>query len=105
MPPFGDYLIHIAPAAARVRGKQTMTKNTPTLLAFSMAMTIRWYIAVHIAQQRRSRASLEATGCCHWASIIYNNIKVKYHYRFIVVFFIVNKVKMGEKQKDGPYKQ
>jgi hypothetical protein len=34
-----------------------------------MAMRIRWYGAKRIAQYGRSRATLDATGCCHQASI------------------------------------
>jgi hypothetical protein len=40
-----------------------------TLLAISMAMQIRWYGAKCIAQYGRSRATLDATGRRHWASI------------------------------------
>jgi hypothetical protein len=39
-----------------------------------MAMVMRRYITARIAQWRRSRASLEATGCCHQASIMSDNI-------------------------------
>jgi hypothetical protein len=53
--------------------KQQST-NTPTKLSVSMAMAMRRYITTHIAQWRRSRASLEVTGRCHWASIMPNNI-------------------------------
>ena len=53
-------------------------KNTPSLLAVSMAIAMRWYNTTHIAQWRRSRASLEATGCHHWPSICSNNIKGTY---------------------------
>ncbi len=49
--------------------KQQST-NTPKKVAVLMAMAMRWYVTVRIAQWRRSRASLETTGCCHWASII-----------------------------------
>jgi len=44
-------------------------KNAPTSLAISMAMRIRWYGAERIAQYGRSRATLDATGCRHRASI------------------------------------
>ncbi len=49
--------------------KQQST-NTPTKMAILMAMAMRRYVTVCIAQWRRSRASLEATGCRHRASII-----------------------------------
>jgi hypothetical protein len=45
--------------------KQQST-NTPAKLAILMAMAMRPYVTARIAQWRRSRASLEATGCCHW---------------------------------------
>ena len=44
--------------------KQQST-NTPTKLAVLMAIAMRRYNIVCIAQWRRSRASLEATGCHH----------------------------------------
>jgi len=34
-----------------------------------MAMQISWYGAERITQYGRSRATLDATGCFHWASI------------------------------------
>ena len=36
-------------------------KNAADLLAISMAMRIRWYVAERIAQYGRSRATLDAT--------------------------------------------
>jgi hypothetical protein len=48
--------------------------NTPAKLAILMAMAMRRYVTTHIARWRRFRASLEATGCPHWASIIPDNI-------------------------------
>jgi hypothetical protein len=48
--------------------------NTPAKLAISMAMTMRRYVTVHITRWRRSIASLEATGCHHWVSIMPDNI-------------------------------
>ncbi len=53
--------------------KQQST-NTPAKLAVLMAMAMRWYVTACIAQWRRSRDSLEATGRCHWASIMPANI-------------------------------
>ncbi len=43
--------------------------NTPKMVAMLMAAAMHRYNTAHIAQWRRSRASLEATGSCHWASI------------------------------------
>ncbi len=53
--------------------KQQST-NTPKKVAILMAMAMRRYVTACIAQWRRSRASLEATGRHHWASIMSNNI-------------------------------
>ncbi len=44
-------------------------KNGPAFLAISMVMRIRRYGAKLIAQYGRSRATLDATGCRHRASI------------------------------------
>jgi hypothetical protein len=102
MPPSVDYLLWIALAAARVTGKQMTMKNTPTLLAILMAMAMHQYVTMHIAQSRRSRASLEATGYRHWASIHSNSSEGTYLRHFCVLFFIANTLKMGAKQMDGP---
>jgi hypothetical protein len=48
--------------------------NTPAKMAISVAMAMRRYVTARINQWRRSRASLEATGCQNWASIMPNNI-------------------------------
>ncbi len=53
--------------------KQQST-NTPKKVAVLMAMAMRRYVTVHIAQWRRSKASLDATRRHHWASIMSNNI-------------------------------
>jgi hypothetical protein len=60
----------------RLPGQQTykqQSTNTPAKLAILMAMVMRRYVTARIAQWRRSRASLEATGCRHWASIMPDN--------------------------------
>ena len=44
-------------------------KNAAALLAISMAMWIRRYGSERIAQCGRSRATLDATGRCHWVII------------------------------------
>ena len=44
-------------------------KNAPTSLAILMAMWIMWYGAKRISQYGRSRATLDATGLRHRASI------------------------------------
>jgi hypothetical protein len=48
---------------------------TPTKLAVLMAMAMCRYVTARIAQWKRSRALLEVTGGCHWASIMSDNIK------------------------------
>ena len=53
--------------------KQQST-NKPKKVVVLMAMAMRRYVTVHIAQWRRSRASREATGRRHWASIMPDNI-------------------------------
>jgi hypothetical protein len=53
--------------------KQQST-NTPAKLAVLMAMAMHRYVTACSAQWRRSRASLEATGRHHWASIMPDNI-------------------------------
>ncbi len=67
--------------------KQQST-NTPRKQAVLMAMAMRRYVTAQIAQWRRSRASLEATGCCHWASIMSDNINRTWLRRFFYVFIV-----------------
>ncbi len=67
-----------------------------------MVMVMRLYITACIAQWRRLRASLEATGCHHQGIIMFNNIKGTYLHQFLLMVFIVNALKKGAKQKDGP---
>jgi hypothetical protein len=49
MPPLGNYLLHIAPAAARATGKQQQSTNTPKMVAVFMAMAMRQYVTECIA--------------------------------------------------------
>jgi hypothetical protein len=60
--------------------------NTLTKLAVLMAMAMRRYVTMHIPQWTRSRALLEATGRCHQASIMSNNINRTWLRRFFDVF-------------------
>jgi hypothetical protein len=53
--------------------KQQST-NTPRKQAILIAMAMRRYVTARIARWRRSRASLEATGRHHRASIMSDNI-------------------------------
>jgi hypothetical protein len=73
----------------RLPGQQAykqQSTNTPAKLAILMAMAMCWYVTERIAQWRRSRASLEATGCRHWASIMPNNIVRTWLQLFILMF-------------------
>jgi hypothetical protein len=49
MLPSGNYLLRIAPAAARATANKTTTKKLPTLLAILMAGAVRRYDTAHIA--------------------------------------------------------
>jgi hypothetical protein len=50
MPPSGNYLLRIAPAAARATANETMEKNVPKRLAILMAVAVHWYNTAHIAR-------------------------------------------------------
>ncbi len=50
MPPSGDYLLRIAPEAARATANKTMMQIPPPLLAISMAVVVRRYYSGHIVQ-------------------------------------------------------
>ncbi len=67
--------------------KQQST-NTPKKVAVLMAMAMRRYVTACIAQWRRSRASREATGRCHWASIMSDNINPTWLLFFFDVFIV-----------------
>ncbi len=75
MPPLGNYLLRIAPVANRATANKKTTKSGPTLLTMLMASAVCRYVTVRIAQWKRSRALVEASGCCHWASIAANSIE------------------------------
>jgi hypothetical protein len=45
--------------------ESTATKNAGEWMDTSIAMTMQWYDAGPISRWSTSRASLEATGCCH----------------------------------------
>jgi len=48
--------------------KSMTTKNAGKVLAILIAMRMRQYNARRIARWSTYRATLEATGCCHWVS-------------------------------------
>jgi hypothetical protein len=68
------------------QANKQQSKNTPKKQAVLMAMAMHRYVTAWIAQWRRSRASLEATGCRHRASIMSDNINRTWLQRFISMF-------------------
>ena len=86
------------------QAKLQQSTNTPTKLALSMAIVMWWYDKVCIIRWRwrRSRASLEAMGCHHWASTWSNSINRTCTRRVFPMFFIVKSSKMASKHKDSP---
>ncbi len=81
-PPLGNYLLRIAPAAARATGKQTsINKYTYCAGRFDGHGDAPVRNRMH-SQWRRSSASLEATGRHHRASIMSNNIKGTWRQHF-----------------------
>ncbi len=78
--------------------------NTPTLLAILMAMAMLRYVTVRIAWWRRSSTSVEATGCCHWASIHSDNIKGTYLRQFFWCFSSSTHWKRAQSKRMAPNK-
>ncbi len=74
--------------------KQQST-NTPKKVAILMAMAMCRYITTCIAQQRRSRASQEANGRHHQASIMSDNINQTWLQWFFFNVFIVKTIGKG----------
>ncbi len=70
----------------RQQANKQQSTNTPKKVAVLMAMAMRWYVTARISWWRRSRASLEATGCRHWASIMSDNINWTWQRRFFLMF-------------------
>ncbi len=73
----------------RLPGQQAnkqQSTNWPQKLAALMAMAMRRYITMCITWWRRSRASLEATGRRHRASIMSDNINRTWLRRFFLMF-------------------
>ncbi len=78
------YVLPQRPPGQQANKHQSL--NTPKKVAVLMAMAMRWYVTAHIARWRSSRASLEATGHCHWASIMSDNINGTWLRRFFLMF-------------------
>jgi hypothetical protein len=68
------------------QANQQQSSNTPKKVAVLMAMAMCQYVTACIAQWRRSRASLEATGRRHRASIMSDNINWTWLRCFFLVF-------------------
>ena len=69
----------------RQANKTTMT-NVPTLLAVLMAVTVRWYNNMCIAQWRRFMAVLKTTKCHHQTSTRFNSInQTLQHWLFLII--------------------
>ncbi len=66
------YVLPQRPPGQHANKQQSI--NTPKKVVVLMAMAMRRYVTAHIAQWRRSRASLEATGRRRWVSIMSDNI-------------------------------
>jgi len=66
--PSDNYLLRIAPEAARAIINTTMMQHVPTLLVILMAIAMRRYYAARIAQWRRFVAFINATKCHHRVS-------------------------------------
>jgi hypothetical protein len=67
-----------------------------------MAAALHRYDTACITKRRRYRALVEATGRGHWASIISNNIKGTYLHRFLLMFFIINTLKLVLSKRIAP---
>jgi hypothetical protein len=89
-PASGNYLLCIAPAAARATGKQTTSTNAPKKVAVLMAMAMRQCVTVHIARFRRFMALEDATKRYHQASIAANCCNLSCMCRLSMSFFILN---------------
>ncbi len=74
--------------------KQQST-NTPRKVAMFMAKAVHQYSNARIARWRRSRALLEATGCCHWVSIMSDNMYRTWLRRLFKCVFIVKTIGKG----------
>ena len=68
MPPSGNYLLRIAPAAARATANIMKMQTVSTLLTILMAVAVRRYYTTQIVQWRRSMAFIKATKHHHQTS-------------------------------------
>ncbi len=94
-PASSNYLLVLPQRLPWQQAYKQQSTNTPAKLAILMAMAMRRYVTARVAQWRRSRASLEATGRRHWASIKPDNIVRTWLQRFFFDVFIVKTVGKG----------
>ncbi len=92
-PPSGNYCSVLPQRLPGQQANKQQSTNQPKKLAVLMAMAMRRYVTARIAQWMRSRASLEATGRHHRASIMSDIINWTWLRRFFNVFIIKTVVK------------
>jgi hypothetical protein len=100
LPPLGNYSLRITPPAARTTiNKTTMKKYTHIAGHFDGhgGGSVQYH-----AQWRRIMAFLEATGCCHWASICSNNSKGTCQCRFLCYVSFSTCWKRAQNKKMAP---
>ena len=82
--------------------KQQQQQHAPPLLAILMAMAVHRYNTTRIAQWRRSRALLEATGRRHRASIMSDNKGADIARTFFLCFHRQNRRKRSQVDAKNP---
>ena len=88
-----EYLHRIPPLDDRVAFPKKNDEKAPYLPAISLAVMVSRYDTKRIARWRGSMATLEATGCRHWASIAADSINGLRKSQFFPSFFIVDPLK------------
>ena len=91
----GQLLITYYPGCRQGDIQQKDEENTLNSLAISMAIAMRWYYTVRIAQWKRSRAFLKATKRQHRASTCSDIINRTYLTQILGIYFIVKLLKKG----------
>ena len=92
-PPLSEYSGRIAPTDNIVAKKAAI--KAPYLLAVLLAVVMRQHDTKHITRWGGSRASTEATGQCHQASIAADSSNRSMQKLFFSSFFIVDPPKRG----------
>ncbi len=93
--PLGKYSHPIAPADDRVRMQTKNDEKASYLPAVLLAVAVRRYDTKGIARWRGTRATPEATGCCHRASIAADRMNRSRKSHFFPSFFIIDPMKRG----------